>query len=81
MPLEFIGAIGTQEVSELIPPSGSVIDKDYLAALVKAHDASGFDRIIVAHSSSSVDGFQVASYALNQSGRCSKPGQDIRGPA
>ncbi len=69
MAVEFIGAIGTQEVSEVIPPKGPTIDKYYVATLVKAHDAADFDRILVAHSSASADGLQVAAYALNQSDR------------
>ena len=29
MSVEFIGYVGTQEVSEIIPPSGPTIDTDY----------------------------------------------------
>jgi hypothetical protein len=33
MPVEFIGYVGTHEVSESIAPSGPVIDTDYTAPL------------------------------------------------
>jgi len=69
MPVEFIGFAATQEFSEVIPRAGPVIDKDYLRDVVQAHEAGGFDRVLVGHTSASVDGLQVASYALSQTQR------------
>lgn len=66
MPIEFIGALATQELSETIAPSGPVIDKPYLAALAKAHEYAGFDRALVAYSSNSPEAFEVAAYVAHQ---------------
>ena len=37
---------------------------DYLRALAQAHEASGFDRVLIPHSSSMVDGFIIADQTL-----------------
>jgi alkanesulfonate monooxygenase len=66
MPVEFIGYTATQEASETHLPTGPVIDKNYVRTVVQAHEKSGFDRVLVAYSSGSPDGFQVAAYALQQ---------------
>jgi alkanesulfonate monooxygenase len=61
MPVEFIGYVGTQEVSEIIPPSGPVIDTNYARSVVLAHEAGGFDRVLMAHSSASPDAVVTAA--------------------
>jgi len=66
MSIEFIGYSSTQEVSETLLPQGPVVNKSYLGAVARAHEYAGFDRVLVAHSSGSVDGFQVASYIASQ---------------
>jgi alkanesulfonate monooxygenase len=69
MSIEFIGFSATQETSETILPHGPVVDKAYLGAVARAHEYAGFDRVLVAHSSASVDGFQVASYIAHETRR------------
>lgn len=66
MSIEFIGLTATQETSETLLPHGPAVNKEYLAALAKAHEYAGFDRVLIAHSSSSVDGLQVASFVAQQ---------------
>ncbi|CDG82353.1 LLM class flavin-dependent oxidoreductase [Janthinobacterium agaricidamnosum] len=66
MSIEFIGFSATQEVSETVLAKGPVVDKSYLGAVARAHEYAGFDRVLVAHGSGSVDGFQVASYIASQ---------------
>lgn len=66
MSIEFIGFSATQEVTETILPQGPVVNKAFLGAVARAHEYAGFDRVLVAHSSASVDGFQVASYIASQ---------------
>ncbi|MYM82719.1 LLM class flavin-dependent oxidoreductase [Duganella sp. FT50W] len=66
MSIEFIGFSATQEVSETVLPQGPVVNKSFLGAVARAHEYAGFDRVLVAHSSASVDGFQVASYIASQ---------------
>jgi alkanesulfonate monooxygenase len=61
MSVEFIGYVGTQEVSEIIPPSGPTIDTDYARSVALAHEAGGFDRVLMAHSSASPDAVVTAT--------------------
>jgi alkanesulfonate monooxygenase len=71
MPVEFIGYLGTQEVSEIIPPSGSVIDTDYVHTVALAHEAGGFDRVLMAHSSASPDAVVTAAQVFADTRRLS----------
>ncbi|MEA1673636.1 LLM class flavin-dependent oxidoreductase [Nitrospirillum sp. BR 11163] len=67
--LQFIGFIGSQDGSETRPGSGPVIDRDYVGTVARAHEYAGFDRALIAHSSASPDGFQIAAYAVQQTER------------
>jgi alkanesulfonate monooxygenase len=69
VPIEFIGIATTQAYSETGTSSGPAIDPAYLTELALAHEESGFDRVLVAHSSSSPDGFTVADQVLNRTTR------------
>ena len=69
MTIEFIGMIQPREQSELHPPTGPAIDLGYLRASAQAHDAGGFDRILVGWYSSGPDGFQIATHAAAHTGR------------
>jgi alkanesulfonate monooxygenase len=66
MTVEFIGALGTREQSEIIPPQGPVVDRRWLSTIAKAHEYVGFDRALIAAGSSSPDAFQVAAYAAHE---------------
>jgi alkanesulfonate monooxygenase len=66
---QFIGALGSGGGSESRPATGPVIDKVYLGAIARAHEAAGFDRALIGYSSASPDGFQIAAYALQQTQR------------
>jgi alkanesulfonate monooxygenase len=63
MSVEFIGYIATRESSETHPPEGPVVDRDYVRKVALAHEQGGFDRVLIAQGSQSVDAFLVASYA------------------
>jgi len=65
MSVEFIGIITHQESSETLPVSGAAIDKSWIKAIAHAHEYAGFDRALVAYSSSSPDALQIAGYALH----------------
>ena len=65
MPVEFIGIAHTADQSETITQVGPAVQPDYLYRLAVAHERSGFDRVLVAHSSSMPDGFIVADQILN----------------
>ncbi len=78
--LEFIGITATQRVdtsptagagaggmathTEIGVPVGPPVNKEFAAELARAHEASGFDRVLIAHSSSSIDGFVLADQTL-----------------
>ena len=61
MPVQFIGLISTRPGSEIHASSGPVVDPIYTRALARAHEASGFDRVLIGYHSSSPDGFVIAA--------------------
>jgi alkanesulfonate monooxygenase len=63
MGVEFIGMIGTQAASEIHPPQGPAIDRDYVRHFAQAHEDAGFDRILIGYFSNGPDGFLVAAAA------------------
>ncbi len=63
MGVEFIGMIGTQAASEIHPPQGPAIDRDYVRRFAQAHEDAGFDRILIGYFSNGPDGFLVATAA------------------
>ncbi|WP_413528859.1 LLM class flavin-dependent oxidoreductase [Rahnella inusitata] len=63
MSVQFIGMIGHRLASEIIPPTGPVFDKQYIADFAKAHEDAGFDRILVAYASDQPDAFLVTAHA------------------
>ena len=69
MSVEFIGFIGFQHSSEIHPPTGPVLDRDYVEATAKAHDAGGFDRALVAFHSTSPESILIASHAASVTDR------------
>ncbi|MGH8782157.1 LLM class flavin-dependent oxidoreductase [Paraburkholderia sp.] len=69
MSVEFIGYVSHQESSEIHLPQGPVVNPPYIAAVAQAHEYGGFDRVLIAHSSGSPDGFQIASFVAQQTKR------------
>jgi alkanesulfonate monooxygenase len=69
VPVEFIGIAHTSDYSETNAPAGPVVQPDYLDRIARVHEQSGFDRVLIAHSSSMPDGFIVASQILNATER------------
>ncbi|WP_144108121.1 LLM class flavin-dependent oxidoreductase [Paraburkholderia sp. BCC1886] len=69
MSVEFIGYVSHQESSEIHLPSGPAVNPPYIAAVAQAHEYGGFDRVLIAHSSASPDGFQIASFVAQQTKR------------
>src|ERR1700712_6142342 len=51
MSIEFIGMIQSQKVSEIIPATGPVVDRNYVRDFAQAHENAGFDRVLVPHHS------------------------------
>ncbi|MEQ5841148.1 LLM class flavin-dependent oxidoreductase [Paraburkholderia acidicola] len=69
MSVEFIGYVSHQESSEIRLPHGPAVNPPYIAAVAQAHEYGGFDRVLIAHSSASPDGFQIASFVAQQTKR------------
>ncbi|HEX4790608.1 MAG TPA: LLM class flavin-dependent oxidoreductase [Actinospica sp.] len=71
MSLEFIGIAHTRpgSESEAVDPGTPLIQPEYLKAIARAHEDSGFDKVLVAHSSASPDGFTVADQILTHTER------------
>jgi alkanesulfonate monooxygenase len=71
MPVRVIGMIG------VTPPSSDAtlhvieggLSPGYVAEAARAHEASGFDLVLVGYSSSSAEGFLVALHAAEQTKR------------
>jgi alkanesulfonate monooxygenase len=65
-PIEVVGLVSTQEASET---QGSfeeaAIDPGFLARIAQAHEASGFDRVLIGYGATTPDGFAVAAHALH----------------
>ena len=70
MSIEFIGIAATAPHSETEIASGPAepVQPGYLDELARAHEEAAFDRVLVAHSSASPDGFTVAPGSACRSG-------------
>lgn len=65
MSIEIIGMVGTKEVSESRGTlSGAQIDSAYLTRFARAHEAAGFDRVLIGYGATGPDGFAVAAHVL-----------------
>ncbi len=66
MTTEIIGMVGTKEVSESRGSfDGPPVDPGYLARFAQAHEAAGFDRVLIGYHATGPDGFAVAAHVLN----------------
>jgi len=64
---EFIGMIQPRLQSETHPPDRSVVlDKGYLRAFAQAHEAGGFDRVLIGYYANAPDGMLLASFIAAQ---------------
>jgi alkanesulfonate monooxygenase len=65
MSFELIGMVGTKEVSESRGSlDGPAIVPGYLARFAQAHEAAGFDRVLIGYGATGPDGFAVAAHVL-----------------
>jgi alkanesulfonate monooxygenase len=62
-PLQFIGFTSHRAGSEIHPPSGPILDTDYVVRMARAHEDAGFDRVLIAWHSSTPDGLALAQLA------------------
>ena len=79
MPIEIIGMVGTRDASEIKGPlvdgpvvdwrDGPVIDPAYLLDISRAHEESGFDRVLVGYGAVGPEGWAVAASVLHSTER------------
>lgn len=69
MSLEIIGMIATQEASEVMPAQGPLIDAEFTARFARAHEQSGFDRVLIGYGTYWADGWQVANHVARATQR------------
>jgi alkanesulfonate monooxygenase len=64
-PVEILGMVGTKEASETLGSfDGPAVDADYLTRFARAHEAAGFDRVLIGYHGTAPDGFAVAAHVL-----------------
>ena len=62
--------VGTKEISESRGSfDGPPVDPGYLARFAQAHEAAGFDRVLIGYHATGPDGFAVAAHVLNATTR------------
>jgi alkanesulfonate monooxygenase len=62
MSIEFIGYIPTRDSSEARAPVGPIIDRGYIERSSRAHEAAGFDRVLVAFHSTSPESILIGAH-------------------
>lgn len=60
--VEFIGMVGTHEVSETHARRGDYVQPDFLRRFARAHEEAGFDRVLIGYGSSMAEGTQVGAF-------------------
>ncbi|KDB06486.1 Alkanesulfonate monooxygenase [Burkholderia sp. lig30] len=63
MPVDIIGMITATPGAEVDVPGGAAVQPDYVRRFAHAHEAAGFDQILVGHFSNAADGVVVAACA------------------
>jgi alkanesulfonate monooxygenase len=69
MPVEFLGMGATHDGTETRPRSGPAFDKEFTLALARAHEETGWDRVLTAYGSGSPDPAQAAAYIADHTER------------
>ena len=72
MPVEVLGMIGAMREASggaAVSIIGGGVDGDYIAEFARAHEAAGFDQVLVGYGSVSADGMAVAAHAISQTTR------------
>ena len=73
MPVQFIGMIRTDNISEIDSPVAlsveSAIDPSFVRDFARAHEQAGFDRVLIGYHSTGPDAWAVAAHAAAQTER------------
>jgi alkanesulfonate monooxygenase len=65
MPVSFTGLVAHSSPSEANPKAFTEFDRDYLKRLALAHEASGFDRVLIGYGSIFPDGLHLGTYVTS----------------
>ncbi len=69
MSVEFIGYVGHFDSSETRRRSGPAVDVPYIESVAKAHEAVGFDRVLVAFHSNSAESILIGQHIAHVTNR------------
>lgn len=69
MAIEFVGMIFPSQWSETRGARSGTLDLDYLRFHSRAHEAAGFDRVLIASGPGGADSLQIAAFAAAQTER------------
>ncbi|MDB5712935.1 MAG: ssuD [Sphingomonadales bacterium] len=69
MPVEFVGHVGSQSGSDVIRPSGPIVDKAYIRRIARSAEDGDFDRLLIGSFSTIADNQQIAAYVLHETER------------
>jgi alkanesulfonate monooxygenase len=69
VPVEFLGIAATNDGSEISARSGASFDKEYTLRLARAHEETGWDRVLFAYGSGSPDPNAAAAYIASETER------------
>ncbi|MGO8872962.1 MAG: LLM class flavin-dependent oxidoreductase [Acidimicrobiales bacterium] len=79
MGIEIVGMVGTRDASEIQGPlvdgpvvdwlDGPVVDPDYLLRIARAHEQSGFDRVLIGYGAVGPEGWAIAGSVLHSTTR------------
>ncbi len=77
--IEIVGMVGTRDASEIQGPlvdgpvvdwlDGPVVDPDYLLRIARAHEQSGFDRVLIGYGAVGPEGWAIAGSVLHSTTR------------
>ncbi|MFC3124378.1 LLM class flavin-dependent oxidoreductase [Pseudoroseomonas globiformis] len=65
MALHITGMIWARPTSDLEVPSGEAFQPDFIAAITRAHEEAGFDRVLAGYWTNAADGFLVLAHAAS----------------
>lgn len=69
MTIEFVGHVGSQSGSDVVRPSGPIVDKDYIRRIARSAEDNGFDRLLIGSFSTIPDNNQIAAFVLHETER------------
>ena len=69
MPVEFVGHTGSHSGSDVVRPSGPIVDKDYIRRMARNAEEVGFDKLLIGSFATIPDNSQIAAFVLHETER------------